>query len=92
MDPHPVGMEPALCQAEDTVPAIAGWLGAGNGKAGEQQGARRGGRVVWWREEIEEGVTLDFLTISLGKKNIRRMIREWPDQRSNSDHPSARGW
>lgn len=50
--------------------------------------------MVWWREEIEEGVTLDFLTISLGKKNIRRMIRvsEWPDQRSNSDHPSARGW
>lgn len=32
-----MGMEPALCRAEDTVPAIAGWLGAGNGKAGGQQ-------------------------------------------------------
>lgn len=48
-----MGMEPALCQAEDTVPAITGCLGPGEWESCWAAGSmpqRESGR-----EEIEEG-------------------------------------
>lgn len=74
---------------------VARKLGMGNlvgsrsaSAAGFGSTSRRG---VWFdggrRWKKEGGVKLDLLTISLCKKNIRRMMKvsKWPDQRSNPD-------
>lgn len=84
------------------MPAITGWPGAWEWETWQAAGVPAplglGARHRGESGLVEGGggrraVKLDFLTISLCKKNIRGLtkVSKWPDQKSNPDPLRARG-